>query len=654
MKRDTIAAPVDPPKSSTGAQHSEVPPLNPRFQGRNATLIGLEQRVHRDPMGVTVLLGPFGVGKTQIAVEYVHRSTAYFGFVRWIRARSGPLDNGHVIADMADESGGARATLVVIDGLCSPTELERYRPNGFDGHVLITATGRAADWQPWARVVIVEPWGQAEAIAYLQASVRRLSTEDAGRIADTVGYLPLALAYAVDFLNRPVTPNEFLHALRHRPRVVLGGAGPDCYQGSLIERFEQARGRLEEFDHWHARLLDAAAMLGPVPFPTRAIRPGVLCRSTVSAPGSEFVLHTESLVRAFPELAKTGMASLDQGVLSVSPVYCAAVRGFLSHEAKARAVEWADHLLMALGPRRVVPDRRRRQDQWQPVLPSFLARNPNEVVTYEGLSALGAAYEHMVGIGRWHAVLKSLELLQLRARDLLPEENSTAMGINDTLLHAYSGAHFHAKAVRLGSDLLIRRRAKYGDMDLVALRYASSMIIPLAGCGAFPAAVERAEETLVAQYALLGSDHPSTMLTSSRRAVVELMAGRWQNSVSMGNATLERQRSILGPQHPDALATAYALGRAYDKSVIHALEAVSLLADTVHSQEDVLGDTHPATIRTAVAFELAHFRAHDVLHDLERCRLLLERLSQEFGADDWDVVRLDQIVHGQKAGRSPL
>ncbi|MEU1016115.1 tetratricopeptide repeat protein [Streptomyces sp. NPDC005898] len=627
----------------TGAAHSVggVPPRNPRFWGRRQLLTALDRRVSQAPWGTTVLVGPFGVGKSHIAAEWVHVNAARFESVHWIKVTDGVLVHGNPAWEGALR-GGEKPSLVVVDGLRG-CDYDQFQQGGRAGHVLITSSGTAAEWAGWAEVVSVGPWDRQEAVDYLQRNIGSLGSEDAGRMAAVLGDLPLALAYAEAWLKRGRTVDGFLNALRAHPRIVLGGGGPDHYPGSLVARIEEVRASLAGTDRWLARLLDAAALLGPTPLPARSLGSRSLYRPADDTLSTEIALYPTELNRAFPVMGKCGLSSFVDALLHVSPVYCATVRGLLSPEEMSHAARWADVLLMALDPRDPVTNRCPAPMRWQPVLPSFLAREPQEVVTCEALTALAAAYDHMSDLGRWQAVLERVEALYRRGRELFSEDDEAVLGVGDVLLRAYTSAHRYADAVKLGAALRERRVSVCGPMAIDTLKSTSAMIVPLGSRGDVADAIALAQKTLQAQTSRLGADHRDTLLTKSRRAVVERLAGRRRDAVATGEAVLEEQQQVLGPTHPDVLSTAYELACAYHESGVRTKEALDLFVETLRLQRRGLGDEHPATVRTALGLELVHFEVYGTLQSVERCRVALERLRQEFGVGDRDVYRLEQI-----------
>ncbi|MFI7672937.1 hypothetical protein [Actinophytocola sp. NPDC049390] len=135
----------------------DLPPRNPDFTGRE-DLLGL---VHRRLCDTTrtapvALRGLGDIGKSQIAVEYVHRHLADYDVVWWVSARH-PADIRTGLAGLARRLGipgddektaasavleelsrGERRWLLVFDDAGHPDEVWPFLPGG-TGHVLVTS-----------------------------------------------------------------------------------------------------------------------------------------------------------------------------------------------------------------------------------------------------------------------------------------------------------------------------------------------------------------------------------------------------------------------------------------------------------------------------------------------------------------------------------
>src|SRR5437764_3674120 len=97
--------------------------------------------------------------------------------------------------------------------------LARYLP-GANGQVMITS--RNPDWQELATPLEVTVFHRGESIALLRRRTPRLTDSEAGRIADALGDLPLALAQAGDyFATTAADVQDYLTLLAERTTELL-------------------------------------------------------------------------------------------------------------------------------------------------------------------------------------------------------------------------------------------------------------------------------------------------------------------------------------------------------------------------------------------------------------------------------------------------
>src|SRR4051812_12690758 len=95
------AAPAIPEESRLPRVWGGVPPRNPNFTGRDAIL----RQLHDDLQGSRraavlprALHGMGGVGKSQVAIEYVHRHRGDYDLVWWIPAEG----TGQILASLTE------------------------------------------------------------------------------------------------------------------------------------------------------------------------------------------------------------------------------------------------------------------------------------------------------------------------------------------------------------------------------------------------------------------------------------------------------------------------------------------------------------------------------------------------------------------------
>ncbi|GAA1031777.1 hypothetical protein GCM10009557_28130 [Virgisporangium ochraceum] len=207
-----------------------VPLRSPRFVGREALLDQVRVELGRQSPLALALIGIGGVGKTQLAIEYVYRNVGSYDLVWWVP--SGGRDevvaslarladhlqvsrgsSGRDAADAATRAllATSERWLLVFDDVGSPDEVDEFVPVG-GGHVLVTS--RDPEWASRVLALHVDVFERAESVSLLRRYAERLPAPDAARVAEALGDLPFALAPAASFLAESGMPvDEYLRHL---------------------------------------------------------------------------------------------------------------------------------------------------------------------------------------------------------------------------------------------------------------------------------------------------------------------------------------------------------------------------------------------------------------------------------------------------------
>jgi hypothetical protein len=228
------------PGTSHRIWSNEIPQRNLHFTGRVAELEALQANLTRDDRAhpaAQLISGMGGVGKTEIATEYIHLYRHKYEIIWWIRAEqtdrvrdalvklgqrlevrpAGP-EGGRdrtITAVLDTLASGSRPNwLLVYDNAAQPLELQRYLPACLPGgHIIITS--RLQNWPGYIEKdnVGVSPFTEDEAISFLRrrvpalgANLRLHADEDerrvseAGRLAEALGHLPIAIEHAAAYL----------------------------------------------------------------------------------------------------------------------------------------------------------------------------------------------------------------------------------------------------------------------------------------------------------------------------------------------------------------------------------------------------------------------------------------------------------------------
>ncbi|MEV6230017.1 FxSxx-COOH system tetratricopeptide repeat protein [Saccharopolyspora shandongensis] len=201
-----------------------VPPRNPHFTGREDLLLSMREQFtdSESPVTVATLSGLGGIGKTQLAIEYVYRYLAEYDAVWWVsadsveRVQESLAELAHMLGVVLEDRTDPAAVietlvrgfptqrwLMVFDNVRGPDEVMPFVPQG-PGHVIITS--RHARWTLAASPLEVDLLGREEGIDLLRRSNPELTEHDADRLAEALSDLPLAITQAATWLTQTGMP----------------------------------------------------------------------------------------------------------------------------------------------------------------------------------------------------------------------------------------------------------------------------------------------------------------------------------------------------------------------------------------------------------------------------------------------------------------
>jgi hypothetical protein len=327
-----------PPRPGTHRPVWLVPPRLHRFVGRADLLARIEDgfATHR----VQALHGLFGVGKTQVAVEYAHRHRADYALVCWIGAQDPMLAESRlaalapclglatdvgtdgILAALGDRAGGRR--LLVFDDAEASAAIRRLIPGGFCD---VLVTSRDPTWDAVTPgLASVDTFTPRESLRFLAERPRRpLGRRDAGLLADAMDGLPLALEQAVAFLDQSaISPAEYLRLLGRAPGKALGEGNPDGYPLTMTLAWTLVATKLTTVCPDAGHLLRHCAFLGPGPYSRADLHDDAGRADPKVAPVLSDVVRLD---RAVEDLARFGLSRVGADhKISIHPLIRALTR----------------------------------------------------------------------------------------------------------------------------------------------------------------------------------------------------------------------------------------------------------------------------------------------------------------------------------------
>jgi tetratricopeptide (TPR) repeat protein len=209
--------------SGTLPDHHNLPHRNPNFSGREQLLLNLRESLtkgQKTALTQQALYGLGGIGKTQLAVEYVYRHSASYEVIWWIRSEepSTLASNYAALAlelNLPEKEEASQALVVqsvmrwlernsdwllIFDNARDADSIRSFLPRSASGHVLITS--RNPDWKSVGNPLQIEVWERSESVEFLLKRTGQVDEAAANALAEALGDLPLALEQAAVYCDK--------------------------------------------------------------------------------------------------------------------------------------------------------------------------------------------------------------------------------------------------------------------------------------------------------------------------------------------------------------------------------------------------------------------------------------------------------------------
>ncbi|MEU1485585.1 FxSxx-COOH system tetratricopeptide repeat protein [Streptomyces sp. NPDC005752] len=656
-----------------------VPPKNPNFTGRESLLAAVERQLREDETTAVLphaLHGMGGVGKSQIAVEYVYRHSGEFNVIWWIPSEQENLILG-ALADLARSLGlevGPQANaavpavrealrtgkpfdnwLLVFDNAEDIEAVRSYFPNGGPGKIIVTSRNR--EWERVATPLSVDVFDRDESIALLQRRARGLSSRDADRLAAALGDLPLAVEQAGAWHAATGMPvDEYLTLLdERRPEILELDPSPD-YPLPVAAVWDISLGRLSQDNPAARQLLEICACMAPEPIPLSLFRGG---RNVEVTPELDPVLRDPLLLaRATRDLSKLSLVRLDHktATLQMHRLMQNVIVARMDPEERARMTR-AAHLLLTTAK----PGAPASPDQWpayQAILPHVIASGAVEssdawvrdlvydmvfFLYYWGAHESGAAQARLAW-SAWRAQSGDEDLHVIRMTKLL--------GFYLRLLGRPGEAIVHNERA-----LAISRGAQIPDEELIDSMW--QMAGALRHQGEFTQARVLAEEAFTRASDLFGPEDPATLSAAHDYGVALRLNGNFALAREIDEETARQRELLYGPVNGLTLNTlnglAIDLREAGDYLGARALQESNYLPYVAH-----FGETNAATIRAALNLAVCRRRAGVVEGGAALAEQTLERFTSRYGLNNTDALcaavhaMVERRLHGDLVGSREL
>ncbi len=227
---------------------------NRHFSGRENILESIKEKFDNqiDLDKLFILTGLGGVGKTQIALEYIFRFQENYEVVWWIESEDSSMiiksynslliklglvdkeieDVNEVVLMISKWASQNNNWLFVYDNASNIDELYDYIPVTQNGNILITS--RFVDWDMIGHKYEVNVFNKVEAVDFIMNRTKSEIDDGVEELIEELGYLPLALEQASAYiLKHCISIIEYYKLYSEHQMKLFEKSHPVKYENSV-------------------------------------------------------------------------------------------------------------------------------------------------------------------------------------------------------------------------------------------------------------------------------------------------------------------------------------------------------------------------------------------------------------------------------------
>ncbi len=639
-----------------------VPRRNTRFTGREQLLNGAYHLLQdAEPgAGVLTLHGMAGVGKTQLAAEYVYRFGSEYDVVWWVNAEK-RVTYRRLLAELAPKLGlstGAeygerlRAVrdalrrgepyvrwLLILDGADEPDQIWDLVPTG-PGHVLITS--RNPEWgEHNSRLLEVPVYAREESVAFIRRRAPRLTEADADQLAEALEDLPLLLDQTAGWLNdSDLSVEEYIGLLEHgidQDVVKISKDFPLAFQTAWSILLNKLRETVPE----SVDLLRLCTFFAPGSIPVRLLKempPEELPEQIAGLLGDPLLwnrtvnqLRQYSVVRMESHEEATDEGSASGESLYLHRMVHQIVHQDMPEDDRREFIDVVRRALAAADPGR--PTDTRLWDEYAEILPHLkyadVLRSGDRSVQRLVLNCL----RYMWFVGEYSSGIKLGERAMEAWKNLLGQTHPRIWELTYHYANLLRSAGDYERTEVIERAAVEHLLAERGDRDLDYLRAVNSLGADWWGMGRYDEALRLYEGLFQTYRDLIGEQDSRTLNALNNVGFALRLLGRYEEALETDRRTLEARRQLLKGRHPWTL-----FSEIHYATVLRLLgrypEAESMQSKNVREHRIVMGRDKPQTLLAEHNLALCQYRNGDRAKAEALLTDVLERYERKLGETD--------------------
>jgi tetratricopeptide (TPR) repeat protein len=548
-----------------------VPPRNPNFTGRQELLEQLGKRLTSGTTAVlpSALHGMGGIGKTQMATEYIYRHLQNYDLVWWIDAahttqiRAGLAD----LARTLGLPGGTEANvavpavlealrtgrpfrrwLLIFDAADSPEAVLPFFPRNGPGEILVTS--RNSDWAGVARPLELAVFRREESIELLGKRGPEISHDEANAVAEKLGDLPLAIEQAAAWRAVTGMPvHEYLRLFDESVAEILDAATAPDHEVSVAAAWNVSFDDLKNRNPAAHQILHICAFFSPEPI-SRDLLTGV-SRVSISPELDAALRDPIKLARAIRDINRYGLAKIDHGnnTIQLHRLVQLVLRNrVMAPQIHAQMQHGAHQLLASLDPND--PEQARNWPRYRELLPHAYAAVvmncdddwPRQLV----INLMRFLFEYG---DHEEAAQLGTRAREHFTRTLGPTHPQT-LEVSSRLGLYYWAVGRYDEASELNQRTLALRLQVSGEENEETFALQRNIVIDMRAQGDFAGGAKLSEEIYHKSRRMFGEDDPETLYAAFQHGISLRLTGEYRAAAELDEDTYRRRVEVLGPDQP--------------------------------------------------------------------------------------------------------
>ena len=598
---------------------------NQHFTGRDELLTQLREKLlSKTPKQYNhrvAIYGMGGVGKTQIAIEYVYRFRQSYDNIFWINASdqasllTGFQEIGtltHTLPTTSEASPiqtakavltwlrGQESWLLIVDNLDDISVAKGYLPEIHEGgHTLITTRNPNAIKIP-AEGVEIPVLEEAAAIELLRirskndhgySAAERLQ---AAELVKELGYLALAIEQVSGFLRSSIYSIEEFQQLYSQSRTRILKQKPDgntAYPNSVATAFLLSVQEVKKMEYGAQalKLLYLFVLLSPDGILVDFLQAGLqgLSDEIRIILEDQLCLHD-----ALESLQAYSLIRRSKQTIIIHRLIRAVVKDNMVDSELQMYRDEIIRMCNAAFPKRYYDTKEARDlcrsFQNQVIEPVFEA---SQVQSNLASLLLDRIADFLRKDGKYVDSAR-LNVLSLKIdRVLFGDEHPDTLTSMGNLALTYRKQGKLSEAAELEGTALKARKRTLGEEHPDTLRSMSNLASTYWEQGKLSEAAELEEVVLEARKRTLGEEHPDTLTSMGNLASTYRKQGKLSEAAELEGTALKARKRTLGEEHPDTLMSMGNLALMYWKQG-KLSEAAELEGTVLEASKRTFGDRH--------------------------------------------------------------